>query len=180
MEITITKAPVKNWLQYRDNLIGLIPNLDNDPILSPHETDYFTDFQNLNDEQGWFHTDYLDGNTPKYYGLVKELVSPIIKDTLKGKGFDIVRMWYSRQNNGDGHPIHHHGNIGYSAVLYVKFNPEVHLPTEYLFPNTKKAKRFPVNEGEFVMFPSRLRHQAPPNQSDEERIIIAMNIAVDN
>jgi len=180
MEIVIRKQMVPNWKQHRDNLISLIPNVEIEDMpfpnktAYPHETDYF------HHEQGWHHTDFLEDGVPRYQGVVKDLITPIIKEFLGDQGFEIVRMWYSRQKKGDGHPHHDHGAIGFASVLYVKFNPEVHSPTEYIFPNASQATSLPVEEGEFVMFPSRLKHQAPANQSDEERIIVAMNIAVDN
>ena len=164
---------VPNWNQHRDNLISLIPNVEINAI-GPHESDYF------HQEQGWHHTDFLEDDVPRYQGVVKDLITPIIKEFLGDQGFEIVKMWYSRQRRGDGHPHHDHGAIGFASVLYVKFNPEVHSPTEYIFPRASQATSLPVEEGEFVMFPSRLKHQAPPNESDEERIIVAMNIAVDN
>ncbi len=190
MEIVIRKQMVSNWNQHRDNLISLIPNLgqknnlstyvstdqDNNFVFEEdgdHETDYFH-------EQGWHHTDFLEDGVPRYQGVVKDLITPIIKEFLGDQGFEIVKMWYSRQRRGEGHPHHDHGAIGFASVLYVKFNPEVHSPTEYIFPRASQATSLPVEEGEFVMFPSKLKHQAPPNKSDEERIIVAMNIAVDN
>ena len=176
MEIKLYKHKIPNWEDHRDTLIGMIPKVDRHKD-DDHETDFFNT-NNMKHEQGWHHTDYLNETQIKYREYAHNLIKPLVKESLGN--FDFAKTWYSRQIKGDGHPEHNHGAIGFASVMYVKFNPEVHKPTEYRFPRTDCYRSFPIEEGEIVLFPSLLKHRAPPNEVDEERIIVAINIAVDN
>ena len=152
----------------------MIPNRPD--LKHDHETDFF-----VKHEQGWHHTDYLNETEIQYREYVHNLIRPLVQETVgNDKTFDLLKTWYSRQRKGEGHPEHDHGIIGLASVMYVKFNPEVHKPTEYRFPFQKAYVSLPVEEGEIILFPSLLKHRAPPNEVDEERIIVAINIAVDN
>ena len=174
MEIKLYKHKIPNWEDHRDILIDMIPNRPD--LKHDHETDFFAKH-----EQGWHHTDYLNETEIQYREYVHNLIRPLVQESVgNDKTFDLLKTWYSRQRKGEGHPEHDHGTIGLASVMYVKFNPEVHKPTEYRFPRTDFYRSLPVEEGEFVLFPSRLKHRAPPNEVDEERIIVAINIAVDN
>ncbi len=174
MEIKLYKHKIPNWEDHRDILIDMIPNRPD--LKHDHETDFFAKH-----EQGWHHTDYLNETEIQYREYVHNLIRPLVQETVgNDKTFDLLKTWYSRQRKGEGHPEHDHGTIGLASVMYVKFNPEVHKPTEYRFPRTDRFASLPVEEGEIVIFPSLLKHRAPPNEVDEERIIVAINIAVDN
>ena len=174
MELKIYKHKIPNWEDHRDILIGMIP--DRPDLWYDHETDFFEKH-----EQGWHHTDYLKESKIEYREYVHNLIRPLVQESVgNDKTFDLLKTWYSRQRKGEGHPEHDHGTIGLASVVYVKFNPKVHKPTEYRFPKTNVYRSFPVEEGEIVLFPSLLKHRAPPNEVDEERIIVAINIAVDN
>ena len=179
MEIKIYKHKIPNWEDHRDTLIGMIPKVGKLKDVD-HETDFFS-FNDIHQkgrhEQGWHHTDYLRENQIEYREYAHNLIKPLVKESLGN--FDFAKTWYSRQSKGDGHPEHNHGAIGFASVMYVKFNPEVHKSTEYRFPKTDYYNSFPTEEGDIVLFPSMLMHRAPPNEVDEERIIIAINIAVD-
>ena len=184
MEIKLYKHKIPNWEDHRDTLIGMIPNRPDMGFMPDHETDFFsfdgTDQKSIH-EQGWHHTDYLNETEIQYREYVHNLIRPLVQETVgNDKTFDLLKTWYSRQRKGEGHPEHDHGTIGLASVMYVKFNPEVHKPTEYRFPRTDRFASLPVEEGEIVIFPSLLKHRAPPNEVDEERIIVAINIAVDN
>ncbi len=190
MEIKLYKHKIPNWEDHRDTLIGMIPKVDKHKD-ADHETDFFLEdfFANTNTEdsspellgkheQGWHHTDYLKETQIKYREYAHNLIKSLVEESLGN--FDFAKTWYSRQVKGEGHPEHDHGTIGFASVLYVKFNPEVHKPTEYRFPRTDRFTSLPVEEGEIVIFPSLLKHRAPINEVDEERIIIAINITADN
>ena len=172
MEVKLYKHKIPNWEDHRDILIGMIPKVDKHKD-DDHETDFF-----MKHEQGWHHTDYLEESQIEYREYSHNLIKPLVKESLGN--FDFSKTWYSRQRKGDGHPEHNHGIIGFASVMYVKFNPEVHKSTEYRFPRTDYYNSFPTEEGDLVLFPSMLMHRAPINESDEERIIIAFNIVVDN
>ena len=92
----------------------------------------------------------------------------------------------------------------FSAVHFLKFNPEVHEPIRFVHPQQTKTKylsRFKplivdnlgtcdrqsyykehyvpvINEGDFIIFPSELQHLVWGNNSDELRVTIAFNFSL--
>ena len=78
--------------------------------------------------------------------------------------------------------IHNHGSIGYSGVLYLNFNPTVHLPNTYLQPwnhaelDVSVFNRVPVQEGMIIIVPSFINHFVPPNTSSVPREIIGFDM----
>ena len=94
----------------------------------------------------------------------------------------IPEMWYEQLNKYDHHCCHNHGAIGYSACLYVHFNEKQHEATKFYGPylgfldGESLFFQPEVKEGDIVLFPSALNHEAPINYSDEMRIIVSFNI----
>lgn len=80
------------------------------------------------------------------------------------------------------HGVHNHGHSGWSAVLYVEFDPEYHTATKFYSPfNNPWSGRLqtfipPVNEGDLVIFPATISHEALPNESERLRTIISFNL----
>lgn len=134
------------------------------------------------------YTDFWDDRgveLPKYCDNVLEVITPNLKkfcEVIDPHPVMITEMWYGRSNKGDYHHIHNHGGTGYSAILYVKYNPKVHESTVFYSAFTEPLKgdliqwQPEVGEGDLVIFPSYLLHEARPNMSDEERLIVSFNI----
>jgi hypothetical protein len=86
-----------------------------------------------------------------------------------------------RPNQDQG--VHIHTDLGYdykeetnvyTAILYLKFNPEVHKST-YFCDNANRAYEYKpsdITEGDCLVFPANLYHRAPLNTSDENRIVL--------
>lgn len=99
---------------------------------------------------------------------------------------------------------HSHSDSSFFAVHYLKFNSRVHTPTLLKNPITisqyanqllgrlcdlddSKLENswtqsdyfISVNEGDFVIVPSILRHQVLPSNSEESRITIVVNIKLE-
>ena len=145
-------------------------------------------------------TDFFENSSqrrlPSYTDLVLDIVGPFIQ-TLQsslGRGSDgqlltqdgwmgVDNMWYQTEYKGQEHKLHNHGNIGWSSILYVNYNPKVHTATKFLSPFNCGAGtgglmqwyQPDVKEGDFIIFDSDIMHQALPNESDEKRTIISIN-----
>lgn len=94
----------------------------------------------------------------------------------------ITSMWFERSKKGDFHGVHNHGATGFSAVLYVDFDPGEHQPTVFHSPFVNPANGDSmsyepvVREGDLLVFPSFVMHEGPINLSEKERLIISFNI----
>ena len=91
--------------------------------------------------------------------------------------------WTVRYQKGDQQTIHNHRSWGFSGILYVDFDPEVHTPTCFVAPwqdprSDTTSLAFPKNvkEGTIVICPSYTLHFAQPNQSRKHRTIISFDL----
>ena len=90
-------------------------------------------------------------------------------------------LWCQRYKSRDYHVPHDHGTVGYSCVFYARINPKVHKSTLFFSPfaaesGSRDTSSIAVEEGDLVIFPSGLLHMAPPHDSDQDRIIISLNL----
>ncbi len=156
----------KNWKKYRRFLQESFRN-----------SSKFTDF--------W--DDRSGPDLPDYCDKIVDVITPNLQkfaEVISPNPVMITEMWYEKSKKGDKHSIHNHGGQGYSAVLYVKYNPEIHEPTVFYsaFRDPMKGdflrwQPSEIEEGDLIIFPSELLHEALPNKSDEERIVVSFNIA---
>jgi hypothetical protein len=129
-------------------------------------------------------TDYGDYELPPYESIVRQNISNELIDFSSYLDFplSIMCMWYERSKRSHRHPVHNHGGAGFSAVMYVEFNPEVHESTVLYSPygnpftGALMSYRPDVKEGDIIFFPSSFLHEARPNESDEVRTIISFNM----
>ena len=132
----------------------------------------------------FFHND-KNRIFPAYYPTVYKALYPYLKTISDQVGFqvEITTMWYQQSMRGQYHQTHNHGSVGMSCVWYLEFDPTVHTATTFYCPfadpltgdlmqNTPK-----VREGDFVVFPAFLLHEATPNDSDKRRTIVSFNLA---
>ena len=137
------------------------------------------------------NTDYYLNNTgkslPAYTSTVMECLSDSM-DEFCAAGFpadpEVTAMWFETSYKSNYHGAHNHGSLGFSAVLFVEFAPEVHTPTRFIAPFQNfyaggLIDYWPKNvtEGTLLIFPSVILHDIQPNQSDKARTVIAFNIA---
>ena len=91
-------------------------------------------------------------------------------------------MWYQTEEYGSSHGLHNHGHSGWSSVIYVDYNPQIHSPTQFFSPfnnpwnGNLEAYQPPVKEGDMVIFPSTIAHEALPNSSRVSRTVISYNL----
>lgn len=129
-------------------------------------------------------SDYRDGNPV-------EEITDIMSDELSWFAKDlnctpsIVETWYERALPYMYHPTHNHGHGGYSAVLYIEYNPKYHRPTNFIAPfdhfitGEQLVYEPDVEEGHLILFPSFLHHYTHPHQSMERRTVLSFNLTVD-
>ena len=165
--IPLTRYKCSWWKQKRETLLRLLDEQDlcqgDEQVLSDYRSsekyiDTISDI--LSDELSWFAHDYK--------------CNPII-----------VRAWYERALPYMYHPTHNHGHGGYSAVLYIEYNPKYHRPTNFIAPfdhfitGEQLVYEPDVEEGHLILFPSFLHHYTHPHTSEQRRTVLSFNLTVD-
>ena len=91
--------------------------------------------------------------------------------------------WAVRYQKGDHQTIHNHRGWGFSGILYVEFDPNVHTPTCFMCPwqeprTDKTDLVYPKNikEGMLFIVPSFTHHFVHPNQTRKQRTVIAFDL----
>lgn len=100
-------------------------------------------------------------------------------------------FWINISRPGSYQDTHLHEDYGfdqneittkYTAVLYLKFDPELHRPT-YFCDNPYKAYEYKPSDivaGDCLVFPSNIYHRAPLNTSDQTRIVTVCRFNIIN
>jgi hypothetical protein len=177
--VPIIHYKIENWKYFKNKILDVLPpespeNLDPKAKLY---TDFFTSSTNL----------------PNYFDVVFDIIKPYLIDfsksdenfninLIKDNSIDFVNMWYQKYYKGATHTYHNHGHSGWSSIIYVEFDPNIHEATKFISPFndiwTGELEYFqpPVEEGDIVIFPSTIAHEAPANISDVRRTIISYNL----
>ena len=113
-----------------------------------------------------------------------------------GKSFMLKNLWINFMKKGEFNPMHTH-NCDLSFVIFLKM-PEEIIQENKTYEGTDKSvgpgglvffwgeskdgfvtqKSFLPNEGDFFIFPSKLRHMVYPFKSNVERISVSGNITL--
>lgn len=88
---------------------------------------------------------------------------------------ELVSYWYQQYAKGDFHGIHCHAECNLSSIYYITLAAE-NPKTTFVYRDQEYT--FDVKEGDIITFPSFLRHLSPPNQSDQIKTVISMNVNV--
>ena len=95
----------------------------------------------------------------------------------------ITDAWCVRYQKGDYQSIHNHRGWGYSAILYVEFDPRVHSATCFMSPwqdprTDRTVLAFPKNikEGSLFIAPSYGHHFVNPNTTRKQRTVIVFDL----
>lgn len=158
---------VDRWLYKRNKLLDLIPH---DAMTLGDET-VVSNYQGANNQCA--------------------LIQTILEDEIKlfnrqlNCNAQIVRAWFEQADNSMFHPPHTHGHGGWSAVLFLDYNPEHHTPTIFISPfnhfidGSQLQYRPECKEGDLILFPSMLLHYTLPNTSNVRRTVCSFNLTVD-
>ena len=171
--VPIYHYKIEDWDRNKKRILDVIP-----PEMPEHRdpedlglySDYF-----VNAKVG-------NSKLPPYTDTVIDIIKPYLMDMSGGEKLDLTDIWYQKYYKGINHSTHCHGAIGLSSVIYVEYNPEVHSPTRFFSPfrdvwsGDCLTFEEQVEEGDMVIFPSSILHEAPANQSDVRRTIISYNL----
>ena len=101
----------------------------------------------------------------------------------------VMQMWANTTHRGGWVQGHLHGNMAFTAVLYIDATPDqgnlfienpldMVLMNQPIDPKVKypMGQEITVNSGDLIMFPGFLRHSVLPNNTDTPRLVLAFNI----
>ena len=135
------------------------------------------------------YTDYFDNleNPPEYAKTVLECLNDKILEFCKltNDSWNLTSIWFQTYEKYNNFSVHNHGLEGWSAILYVEFDDSEHSPTTFYSPHLSWEKgtlgqynsHVPkIKEGDLVIFPAMIQHEASSNMSDKRRTIISFNL----
>jgi hypothetical protein len=172
--VPIIHYEIENWEVNKKRILDALPPE------CPEECDdgVFTDF----------YVNILN-ELPEYADTIIDIIKPYLLDAKQkirlstdNSKLEFINMWYQKYYRGVSHSPHNHGHGGWSSIIYVEFDPEVHQPTQFTSPFNDilsgELVHFipPIKEGDMVIFPSIITHEALPNMSDIRRTIVSYNL----
>jgi len=134
-------------------------------------------------KDGGVYTDYSN-TLPTYYEYVLSVIEDALDKFYKeiNMRLKVKDMFYQLYKKGSYHLVHNHGSIGFSGILFVSFNENLHTATRFYSPfnnfidGSVIGYRPVVKEGDLLIWPSSILHEAESNHSEEDRIIISFNL----
>jgi hypothetical protein len=133
-------------------------------------------------EESISNTDwYTSTEVPRtYMNILKPYLDEFLEELSNevyqvNKGHPLVldNFWFQQYKKGDFHTWHHHGECNYSSIYFV----ELPSNTATQFQSFKGVTfKVPVQEGDYIIFPSSLLHQSAPNPLRERKTVIPINL----
>ena len=169
--VPIVHYPIENWSENKKKILDALPPED-ESQLEPNGSGLYTDFFISSKVQ----------EMPSYFNTVLDVIKPYLKNFMDGNPVEFVEMWYQKYYKNVEHNTHCHGFTGWSSIIYVEFDPEVHQSTKFFSPFRQpwdcdmETFQPNVKEGDMILFPSSLLHEAPVSRTDTRRTIISYNI----
>ena len=111
---------VEEWKDLKDDFLSSLHVKSPENIPSGADYSVTTSY--------WDEFDYRDWLP--FLEMVKPYISRIPSTET------VTRVWYQTAQQYDYHTAHTHGSVGWSAVFYAHFNPEVHEATKFYCPFT--------------------------------------------
>ena len=159
---------INNWPTNKKRILDALPELTDAMLDGNVYTDFFL---NMEDE-----------DVPSYGDTIIDIITPYLKDFTDQRKVEFTDMWFQQAYQGHNHGIHNHEHSGWSAIMYVEFDPRFHSATQFyspwLNPWNGRLEVFepPVNEGQLIIFPSTIAHEALANNTDKRRTIVSFNL----
>ena len=135
------------------------------------------------------YTDYFDNlkEPPEYANTVLNCIDDEMKSFCSStqEGWNLNAIWFQTYEKYNNFQVHNHGIGGWSAVLFVEFDDEEHSATTFYCPYPSNKRNMlgqyetyvpKVKEGDLILFPSMIQHEASSNMSDKRRTIISFNL----
>ena len=172
--IPLIKISIGDWESKKRKIFSWLDDVDYTDEHGP----YYTDF----DQQIQYDSNHQPNDySYKVWKLLHDDVK-LLGDQVNYEIKDAPSMWTQIYYQGQAHEVHNHGALGWSCILFLKFNPEVHKPTKFFAPfnNFNSGAMIPyepeVKEGDMIWFPSLLPHTSQLQESEEERVILSFNL----
>ena len=179
--IPVVKYRCHNWSHKRQAFLDLL----NEQTLTMGEESVYSDYGDYKTLTAEHSMGLYD--TPDYLNTVRELLKEEMTwfaNDLKADP-QIVRAWFERALYKCHHPVHTQGHGGWSAVLFIEYDPTVHTPTVFIAPfnhfvTGMQLTYMPeVEEGDLILFPSFLLPYTQLNESHVQRTVASFNMTVD-
>lgn len=133
-----------------------------------------------------YHYQFEEGESGVYNRQVSELFGGEIDYLMERANLasaEVIMSWFEETGEKDYHGIHNHGAAGFSSVVYVDYDPNVHQPTQFVCPWVGTVEQevlefVPPNvqEGDIIFFPSLISHYTRPNKTTKKRLILSFNL----
>ena len=135
-------------------------------------------------KDGGVYTDY-SGRLPEYSEYVLSIIEKGLNKFYEeiGLNLKVKDIFYQLYKKGSYHLAHNHGSLGYSGIIFVSFNEDLHTATRFYSPflnfidGSVIGYRPAVKEGDLLIWPSSILHEAESNHSEEERVVISFNLS---
>lgn len=166
----VLQIKTTDWNNKKQKLLSLVdwdnPKYKNDEQVS----DYY-----YNQDKGCTYI-------PEFCNIIKDELDQALSQ-MKSDGLRIEHLWGQRYGKSSYMSMHTHGSVGYSAVIYVEFKKGIHTATRFMSPihNARGEIEYyepEVDEGDLLIFPSFLYHDALPNVTENNRTIFSFNFCV--
>ena len=129
-------------------------------------------WEELADFQGWLGD--------KLTGIKEEL-------NFYNRQSEVIGSWFNRHYKSGYTEEHHHNHVTFVASCYLKCPPNsgnivFRNPLEYQMCNfpivneTQTLSEVECKTGDVIIFPGWLKHLVTPNNTDQERIVMTINI----
>mgnify|MGYP003677475282 FL=1 len=120
----------------------------------------------------------------KYTYYISEFLNSAISEFCQEAevSCSITDAWCVKYGKGDLQSVHNHRGWGFSGILYVEFDPNLHFPTCFMAPwNDPKTDTtlltFPkVEEGSVLIIPSFCHHFVYPNETNKQRVVVSFDL----
>lgn len=128
-----------------------------------------------------------NSKTPELNQLFNNIFNEEINLFMSTSGlnyYEIELSWFQIEDCSMSHLVHNHG-YGISAICYIEFDYEEHIPVHFLSPFndilTGNSNHYvpEVYEGSIIFFPSFVNHYTIPNPSKKQRKIASFNLKID-
>jgi len=168
--VPIIHYPIEDWSNNKKRIMDALPQI-NDGMYQDNGQ-MFTDFFNEQHQK----------DLPPYGDVVLDIIKPYLEDFTTGSRVEITDMWFQTSHRGMGHGCHNHGALGWSSVIYVDYDKNYHEPTNFYAPfnnpwnGSLQMFQPDVQEGDMIIFPAMITHEAVDNRTDVPRTIISYNM----
>ena len=169
--VPLLSFEVKDWDRKKKELLSV---LDNNEFLQLKDNSFLTDR----------HPDKIDYRHNFAQIFVEEFDD--FAKTLKLEEIHIKDKWSVKYNQpGQSHAPHNHRSVGYTGLLYVEYDPDVHEPVKFIGPwnspitdTTELSELNNAREGVLYIWPSYLIHYVDAMKTDKLRMITSWDMDV--